>query len=73
MGRSRGNCRRAVIKNASNRGCQGSQLPWSDTLISAYDDYKEIAASWEVIEGHGDEATASKGPRQADKIFRGVG
>jgi len=37
------------------------------------DDYEEIAASWEAIEGHGDEATASNGPRQSDKIFRGVG
>jgi len=35
------------------------------------DDYEEIAASWEAIEGHGDEATASNGPRQSTRYLEG--
>ncbi len=61
-----------LLKTSGHRGHHGSQVHWRDTLLRSYDVYEDIAASWELIDGHGDEATASKEPWQSDQIFIGV-
>jgi len=70
MGRVKRNCKPQLLNRSRNRGVHGSHLPWEATLLRIYHDYEELAASWGMIEGHGDEATAIDETRNRENVFQ---